>query len=211
MTTQTKPLIRLVDDDENLLFSTKILLEALGWQVITYPSPVEFLVRDNLNIPGCLVLDIRMPQMTGLEVQEALIERGLSHFPIIFLSGHGDIQMAVKAMSKGAVTFLEKPVEPERLNTEIERAVSLGLSRIEEVNEQNNLRRRFRSLTNREKEVLQLVADGFTNKDIADQLGLSLPTVKMHRSRATEKLELRSTADVTRAVIMMQLDKNQNA
>ena len=98
-------LIRLVDDDESLLFSTKILLEALGWKVAAYNSPTEFLVRDNLSIPGCAVLDVRMPQMTGLEVQEMLIERGFAHFPLIFLSGHGDIQMAVNAMSKGALTF----------------------------------------------------------------------------------------------------------
>ena len=100
-------LIRLVDDDESLLFSTKILLEALGWKVAAYNSPTEFLVRDNLSIPGCAVLDVRMPQMTGLEVQEMLIERGFAHFPLIFLSGHGDIQMAVNAMSKGALTFRE--------------------------------------------------------------------------------------------------------
>ena len=121
-------LIRLVDDDESLLFSTKILLEALGWKVAAYNSPTEFLVRDNLSIPGCAVLDVRMPQMTGLEVQETLIERGFAHFPLIFLSGHGDIQMAVNAMSKGALTFLEKPVDPERLNQEVTRAVKLGIS-----------------------------------------------------------------------------------
>ena len=144
-------LIRLVDDDESLLFSTKILLEALGWKVAAYNSPTEFLVRDNLSIPGCAVLDVRMPQMTGLEVQEMLIERSFAHFPLIFLSGHGDIQMAVNAMSKGALTFLEKPVDPERLNQEVTRAVELGIRRAEEVNELNALKRRYRQLTTREK------------------------------------------------------------
>ena len=196
-------LIRLVDDDESLLFSTKILLEALGWKVAAYNSPTEFLVRDNLSIPGCAVLDVRMPQMTGLEVQEMLIERGFAHFPLIFLSGHGDIQMAVNAMSKGALTFLEKPVDPERLNQEITRAVELGIRRAEEVNELNALKRRYRQLTNREKEVLSLVAEGLTNKEIADRLELSVPTIKMHRSRASEKLATDSVAEITRALILL--------
>ena len=174
-------LIRLVDDDESLLFSTKILLEALGWKVAAYNSPTEFLVRDNLSIPGCAVLDVRMPQMTGLEVQETLIERGFAHFPLIFLSGHGDIQMAVNAMSKGA----------------------LGIRRAEEANELNALKRRYRQLTNREKEVLSLVAEGLTNKEIADRLELSVPTIKMHRSRASEKLAMDSVAEITRALILL--------
>ena len=192
-------LIRLVDDDESLLFSTKILLEVLGWKVAAYNSPAEFLVRDNLSIPGCAVLDVRMPQMTGLEVQETLIERGFAHF----LSGHGDIQMAVNAMSKGALTFLEKPVDPERLNQEVTKAVELGIRRAEEVNELNALKRRYRQLTNREKEVLSLVAEGLTNKEIADRLELSVPTIKMHRSRASEKLAMDSVAEITRALILL--------
>lgn len=196
-------LIRLVDDDESLLFSTKILLEALGWKVAAYNSPTEFLVRDNLSIPGCAVLDVRMPQMTGLEVQETLIERGFAHFPLNFLSGHGDIQMAVNAMSKGALTFLEKPVDPERLNQEVTRAVKLGIRRAEEANELNALKRRYRQLTNREKEVLSLVAEGLTNKEIADRLELSVPTIKMHRSRASEKLAMDSVAEITRALILL--------
>lgn len=183
-------LIRLVDDDESLLFSTKILLEALGWKVAAYNSPTEFLVRDNLSIPGCAVLDVRMPQMTGLEVQETLIERGFAHFPLIFLSGHGDIQM-------------EKPVDPERLNQEVTRAVKLGIRRAEEANELNALKRRYRQLTNREKEVLSLVAEGLTNKEIADRLELSVPTIKMHRSRASEKLAMDSVAEITRALILL--------
>lgn len=112
---QKQALIRIVDDDESLLFSTQIYLEALGWKVVTYNNAVDFLNRDNLNLPGCLILDVRMPRMTGLELQELLESRGFAHFPIIFLSGHGDIEMAVHTMSHGAITFLEKPADPERL------------------------------------------------------------------------------------------------
>ena len=132
-----------------------------------------------------------------------LIERGFAHFPLIFLSGHGDIQMAVNAMSKGALTFLEKPVDPERLNQEVTRAVKLGIRRAEEANELNALKRRYRQLTNREKEVLSLVAEGLTNKEIADRLELSVPTIKMHRSRASEKLAMDSVAEITRALILL--------
>lgn len=196
-------LIRLVDDDESLLFSTKILLEVLGWKVAAYNSPAEFLVRDNLSIPGCAVLDVRMPQMTGLEVQETLIERAFAH------GVHCHLNVAVsgkenqREMSKAALTFLEKPVDPERLNQEVTKAVELGIRRAEEVNELNALKRRYRQLTNREKEVLSLVAEGLTNKEIADRLELSVPTIKMHRSRASEKLAMDSVAEITRALILL--------
>lgn len=202
-------LIRLVDDDESLLFSTKILLEALGWKVAAYNSPTEFLVRDNLSIPGCAVLDVRMPQMTGLEVQEMLIERGFAHFPLIFLSGHGDIQMAVNAMSKGALTFLEKPVDPERLNQEVTRAVELGIRRAEEVNELNALKRRYRQLTNREKEVLSLVAEGLTNKEIADRLELSDPRSKCIAAAPPKNLQrILSPKSRVRSSFLTKLPRN---
>lgn len=204
-------LIRLIDDDESLLFSMQILLEAMGWKVAAYHSPLDFLAQDRLSTPGCAVLDVRMPQMTGIEVQDELIKRGYSYFPLIFLSGHGDIQMAVNAMSKGALTFLEKPVEPEKLNAEITRAVEIGLKRAQAAEEKKELRRRFRLLTPREKEVLTLVAEGLANKDIAEKLALSLATVKMHRGRASEKLELNSTAEITRAMILLQSSSSDHA
>ena len=206
-----EPLIRIVDDDQSLLFSTQIYLEACGWKVVTYDSPEKFLMHDNLDIPGCIVLDFRMPGMTGMEVQENIIRNGFGHIPIIFLSGHGDIEMAVNAMTKGAVTFLEKPADPERLNSEISRAVKLSLARKETVQKKNELKRKFNQLTQREKEVLSLVANGLSNKDIGEKLGLSIATVKMHRGNATEKLELSSAAEITRAFILMQEQNTENA
>lgn len=200
---QDKVIVRLVDDDKDFLRSMKLMLEMMGWKVRDFSLAQDFLQEENFKVPGCIVLDMRMPGMTGLEVQEMLIERGFAHFPLIFLSGHGDIQMAVNAMSKGALTFLEKPVDPERLTQEITRAVELGIRRAEEVNELNALKRRYRQLTNREKEVLSLVAEGLTNKEIADRLELSVPTIKMHRSRASEKLATDSVAEITRALILL--------
>lgn len=208
---KSEALIRLVDDDASLLFSTQIYLQTMGWKVVAYDSPGKFLRSDDLDVPGCLVLDFRMPNFTGLEVQQIMIERGYKHFPIIFLSGHGDIEMAVNAMSKGAVTFLEKPADPERLNAEVEKAVELGFSRSRRAKERLELKRRYSHLTAREKEVLHLVVDGLTNKEIGDKLGLSLATVKMHRGHAAEKLELSSVAEITRALILIQEEDHQDA
>ena len=200
---KSEALIRLVDDDASLLFSTQIYLQTMGWKVVAYDSPGKFLRSDDLDVPGCLVLDFRMPNFTGLEVQQIMIERGYKHFPIIFLSGHGDIEMAVNAMAKGAVTFLEKPADPERLNAEVEKAVELGFSRSRRAKERLELKRRYSHLTAREKEVLHL--------EIGDKLGLSLATVKMHRGHAAEKLELSSVAEITRALILIQEEDQQDA
>lgn len=146
-------------------------------------------------------LGLSYAELYRLEVQQIMIERGYKHFPIIFLSGHGDIEMAVNAMAKGAVTFLEKSGRPERLNAEVEKAVELGFSRSRRAKERSELKRRYNYLTAREKEVLHLVVDGLTNKEIGDKLGLSLATVKMHRGHASDKLELSSVAEITRALI----------
>ncbi len=199
---KSEALIRLVDDDASLLFSTQIYLQTMGWKVVAYDSPGKFLRSDDLDVPGCLVLDFRMPNFTGQEDQQIMIERGYKHFPI---------EMAVNAMAKGAVTFLEKPADPERLNAEVEKAVELGFSRSRRAKERLELKRRYSHLTAREKEVLHLVVDGLTNKEIGDKLGLSLATVKMHRGHAAEKLELSSVAEITRALILIQEEDQQDA
>lgn len=196
-------LIRIVDDDESLLFSTQIYLEALGWRVITYSNAVDFLNRDNLNLPGCLILDVRMPRMTGLELQELLESRGFGYFPIIFLSGHGDIEMAVHTMSHGAVTFLEKPADPEKLAEAVQKAVDLGIKKVEEQKELKDLRRRFNSLTPRELEVIKFVGQGLSNKEIGERLNVALTTVKMHRGNAVEKLGAHSAAEITKALLSL--------
>ncbi len=201
---QNKALIRIVDDDASLLFSTQIYLEALGWKVQSYSDAVEFLNRDNLTTPGCLILDVRMPKMTGLQLQELLNEKGFGFFPIIFLSGHGDIEMAVHTMSHGAVTFLEKPADPEKLAQAVEKAVSLGLKKIKENKEVIQLKRKFSSLTNREKDVIELVSEGLSNKEIGEKLNVALTTVKMHRSNALEKLDIHSVAELTKALMIVK-------
>lgn len=200
---QKQALIRIVDDDESLLFSTQIYLEALGWKVVTYNNAVDFLNRDNLNLPGCLILDVRMPRMTGLELQELLESRGFAHFPIIFLSGHGDIEMAVHTMSHGAVTFLEKPADPEKLAEAVKKAVSIGIKKGSAEKELRDLRRKFNSLTPREVEVIKLVSKGLSNKEIAESLNVALTTVKMHRGNAVDKLEVHSAAEITKALVSL--------
>lgn len=199
---QRQALIRIVDD-ESLLFSTQIYLEALGWKVVTYNNAIDFLNRDNLNLPGCLILDVRMPRMTGLELQELLESRGFGQFPIIFLSGHGDIEMAVHTMSHGAVTFLEKPADPEKLAEAVQKAVDIGIMKGKNEKELRELRRRFNSLTPREEEVIKLVAQGLSNKEIAEKLNVALTTVKMHRGNASDKLEVHSAAEITKTLLSL--------
>ena len=156
------PLIRIVDDDPELLASQKMLLETLGWEVITYASGVEFLKHDELKRPGCVVLDMRMPGMTGLEVQEELENRGVTHLSIIFLTAHGDIDMAVGAMRDGACDFQTKPINVEKFLPAVARALENdrlrreGISR--DIREEVKL---FQSLSEREEKICRLTIQGF--------------------------------------------------
>ena len=169
----TKPLVRIVDDDEELLRSTAFLIRMAGFDVLTYSSAISFLSMDDPTRPGCLLLDHRMPGMTGMELQETLVERGET-IPVIFLSAHGDIPMAMQAVHRGALDFLVKPVDPEVLVEAVRKAVQKSLDEV------------------RTAELL--------NKQIADRLGISLPTVKMHRGNVTKKLGVRSAVAIARAL-----------
>lgn len=195
------PLIRLVDDDEELLKSLKRYLETLGWRVRTYKSAEAFLAEDDLSAPGCLVLDMAMPGMTGRELQLELQLRK-SSLPIIFLSGHGTIAMAVAAMSRGAVTFLEKPVEPQLLREAIVQAMSKLLFEERESAAAEEARERFATLTEREKEVARLITQSLLNKTIADRLGISVTTVKTHRANVFAKLGVKTAVDLTKMLLL---------
>lgn len=198
------PLIRIVDDDEDFLDSQKMLLETLGWDVKTYSRARMFLEDADLERPGCVILDVRMPEMTGLEVQDALEARG-STLPVIFLSAHGDIAMAVHTMRHGAIDFLEKPVEPQVLLQRVSSSIAQSLKNSVEQEETRSLKERVAKLTVREKEIARLVAHGLRNKEIARELSIEETTVKMHRANALAKLGANSSAELTRIFTLIEL------
>ena len=186
-----RPLVRLVDDDVEFLRSQKFFLETFLPEVRTWESAEAFLAEDDLARPGCLVLDIRMSGMSGLELQR-LLEMRRSTLRIIFLSAHGDIGTAVHAMRHGALDFLEKPVEPEVLLEKVRKAVDASMTDFAHEREIHQIEARLLSLTGREREVLDLAIEGLQNKEIAEKLGISVTTVKMYRSNAFIKLDVNS-------------------
>lgn len=193
-----RPLIRIVDDDQGLAKSFKLLLETMGWESVAYFDGPSFLEADDLSRPGCIVLDVRMPGMTGLEVQEALIARG-STLPILFLSAHGSIPMAVSTVQKGAIDFVEKPIEPAELLAKLNIAVSRSLETHLADRQKAILLERFNGLTPREREVVrEMLLGNDANKLIARTLNLEISTVKMHRSNAFMKLGVHSLTELTR-------------
>ncbi len=189
------PLVRLVDDDETYLQSTTFLLRMSGFEVLAYSSSKSFLELDDPQRPGCVVLDLCMPGMNGSELHEALVEKG-AHLPVIFLSGHGDVPTAMRAVKRGAVDFLVKPADPreliEAVRGAVERSLEAHVARQADVEARELVAR----LTAKEAAVAALVAEGLLNKQIADRLGVTVATVKMHRGNLTRKLECRSAVAV---------------
>ena len=188
---ESTPLIRLIDDDDAFRESQKIFLSLCGYQIVDWADPIRFLEEDDPTKPGCLILDIRMPEMTGLELQKALYIRG-NKLPIIFLTGHGDIETAVYTMKYGAVDFFEKKGDPMKLKDAVQRACALSQQYWKQKKQENELRRFFDSLTKREKEVILLAVKGYSNKEIASSLYIGPETVKMHCANAYAKLEVGS-------------------
>ncbi|WP_300847265.1 response regulator, partial [uncultured Parasutterella sp.] len=185
-------LIRIVDDDEDMRESLSFLLESEGWQCAAYASAREFLIEDAGSVPGCLILDIRMPEMTGLELQQEMNRRKI-FLPIVFLTGHGSIDMAVSAMKFGAVEFLQKPVDHARLLGIVRDCVRrcrngfavLDFDIIE-------AKRRWETLTEKEQQVLTLIAAGLLNKEAAERLGNSVRTIENHRAAAMKRLQIKT-------------------
>jgi FixJ family two-component response regulator len=197
-----KPLIYIVDDDDGMRRALTVLITTIGYQPVAFAKPTEFLAKYDPSQPGCLVLDVRMPEMSGLEVQQHLNKAG-SMLPVILVSGHGDIPMAVQAMKDGAFDFLQKPFRDQELIDRINGALKLDAQNRESVDRLADLKSREESLTPREREVLALVVDGKANKVIAIDLGLSERTVEIHRANVMEKMGARSVAHLVKMHLML--------
>jgi len=195
--TPVVPTVFVVDDDTSVRTALKRLIKSIGFKVETFDSAQAFLKHGSYDVPACLVLDVRMPGMSGIELQEQLSGAGLG-MPIIFITGHGNIPLSVKAMKAGAVDFIEKPFEDQKLIDAINSAITKSKKFRTEQAELEDLQRRLHSLTPRENEVFILVVSGMLNKQIAFDLGMSLKTVKVHRARVMEKMRANSLAELVR-------------
>ena len=187
--------IFLVDDDPGVLKALSRVLREDGWRVETFESAEAFLARQDLGLPGCLVLDVTMPGLDGLELQRRLAD-GDQKCPIVFVSGHGNIPISVKAMKAGAMDFLTKPVKGEALIAAVRAAIEQDASGRQARADTAELRRRLASLTPREREVLEALVVGRLNKQIAGDLGIVEQTVKFHRARIMERMQSRTTAEL---------------
>lgn len=187
----------VVDDETSVRTALKRLIQSLGFKVETFDSAQSFLEHGPHDGPACLILDVRMPGMSGIELQQQLTKAGLG-MPIIFITGHGNIPMSVQAMKAGAVDFIEKPFEDQKLIDAINLAIKKNKKFRTEHADIKDLQRRVDSLTPREHEVFILVVSGMLNKQIAFDLGLSEKTVKVHRARVMDKMKAKSLADLVR-------------
>ena len=194
---ETSPVVHVVDDDLSVRTALSRLLRAAGYDVRIYASAGEFLIARPSDGPACLVLDVRLPGPSGLDLQQALEKQGQA-LPIVFLTGHGDIPMSVRAIQAGAVDFLTKPVKREPLLRAVETALTRDAERRTGREQLQSLRARFETLTSREREVFNHVVAGLLNKQIAAELGCSIRTVKIHRGRAMEKMQAGSLAELVR-------------
>jgi FixJ family two-component response regulator len=192
-----KPVIYIVDDDEGMRRALTVLMTTVGYQAMAFARPTDFLEKYDPEQHACVVLDVRMPQMSGLEVQQQLNRRG-SILPVILVTGHGDIPMAVQAMKDGAFDFLQKPFRDQDLLDRINAAIKQDGENRAMLDQQADLKRRADSLTPREREVMGLVVDGKANKVIAIDLGLSERTVEIHRANVMEKMGARSVAHLVK-------------
>ncbi len=191
------PAIYVVDDDDGMRRALDTLLSTVGYKTAVFSRPSEFLAKFKADAPGCLVLDIRMPDMSGLELQQQLNRMG-SMLPVIFITGHGDVPMAVQAMKEGAFEFIQKPFRDQDLLDRINHALKQDAENRSVVARRAEVQQRLESLTPRERQVMDLVVEGAANKVIAIDLNLSERTVEIHRAKVMEKMNARSIAHLVR-------------
>ena len=189
--------IFVIDDDPSVRQSLESLIKSVGWRVLIYGSAQEFLGSGHLEAPGCIVLDVRLPGLSGLDLQQALL-RAKSHLPVIFITGHGDIPMSVQAMKAGAVEFLPKPFREQDLLDALKLALDRDRTTRQQRAELAALRTRYDSVTPREQQVMGLLVTGLLNKEIAATLGVSEVTIKVHRSQIMQKMQADSLANLVR-------------
>jgi len=191
------PTVFIIDDDRGMRQSMKDLVESVGLRAESFATGEEFLKRKRTNDPSCLVLDVRLPQISGLDFQRQLAETGVE-IPIIFVTAHGDVPMSVRALKSGAVEFLTKPFRDQDLLDAIQQALQRDRAARERQAEIHDLQERYRTLTAREREVMTLVVSGMLNKQIASEIGASEATVKIHRGHVMQKMQAGSVVDLLR-------------